>query len=137
MKKNKTTETQNSVEDFIDAIANETKRDDSRAIIELYKKQTGFEPKLWGPSIIGFGQYHYVYESGHEGDAPLAAFSPRKEAIVFYLCDYEGRDQMLAQLGKHKLTKGCVYVKKLEDIDVNVLKKLITGSMKSTKAKYG
>ncbi len=112
MAKIKTTETLKSVDEFINAVADETKRNDSFRIIELMKKQTGFEPKMWGPSIVGFGKYHYKYDSGHEGDMPLAAFSPRSTAIVFYFCEnFEKKEELLQSLGKHKTGKVCVYVK--------------------------
>ena len=130
MAKNKTTATKASVNDFINSVADLTKRNDSYQIIELISKQTGFKPTLWGPNIIGFGSYHYKYESGHEGDAPMAAFSPRAQAIVFYLAaEAEGREEMLAKLGKHKTGKACIYVKKLADIDTDVLKSLAQESV--------
>jgi len=130
MAKNKTTATKASVNDFINSVPDLTKRNDCYQIIELISKQTGFEPTLWGPNIIGFGSYHYKYESGHEGDAPMAAFSPRAQAIVFYLAaEAEGREEMLAKLGKHKTGKACIYVKKLADIDTDVLKSLAQESV--------
>lgn len=91
---------------------------------------------MWGPSIIGFGSYHYKYESGYEGDAPITAFSPRANAISLYLPVFEGREQLLEQFGKHKTGKGCVYIKKLDDVDTEILKKMITASVKHTTAKY-
>jgi hypothetical protein len=130
MAKNKTTYTKNSVTEFVDKIENEAKRDDSFQLIEIYKSITGFEPRMWGPTIIGFGNYHYKYESGHEGDAPLAAFSPRKDSLVLYFApEYENREVLLSQLGKHKSSKACVYVKKLSDIDVKVLERMVVTSM--------
>lgn len=137
MAKNKTTETENSVTDFISLVENEVKRNDSFKIIEIFKNLTGFEPKMWGPSIIGFGSYHYKYESGHEGDAPLAGFSPRKEAIVLYFSSsYEKREELLEKLGKHKSSKACVYIKKMEDIDIEILKEMITRSVRHVKSIY-
>jgi hypothetical protein len=136
MAKNKTTHTGKNVADFIREVENEIKIQDSFLLVDLFKKETGFEPKMWGPSIIGFGNYHYKYESGHEGDAPLTGFSPRKAAIVLYLCNYEGRDLLLEKFGKHKTTKGCIYVKKMADVDVEILKKMIRASVKHTQAKY-
>jgi hypothetical protein len=133
MAKNKTTETTKSVTAFVNAISDTTKRKDSFEIIDMMTEQTGFEAKLWGPSIIGFGTYHYVYESGREGDMPIVAFSPRSTAIVFYLSsNFEKREELLAKLGKHKTGKGCIYVKKLEDIDMSVLKKMVHHSVKRT-----
>lgn len=136
MAQNKTTETQNSVNDFIETLADATKQTESFRIAELLKKQTGFEPKMWGSSIIGFGSYHYKYESGREGDAPLTGFSPRKDSFAFYFMQFEGREQLLEKLGKHKTGKGCVYIKKLDDVDENVLSEIITGSVNYVKAKH-
>ncbi|GAB4013279.1 hypothetical protein GCM10028808_31900 [Spirosoma migulaei] len=137
MAKNKTTETENSVTDFINSIADEGKRKDCFSIIDLIKQQTGLDPKMWGPSIVGFGSYHYIYASGHEGDAPLIGFSPRKDAITFYLSAYfTEREELLEKLGKHKTGKGCVYVKKLEDIDLDVLKELIDRSTSHIRTTY-
>ena len=130
MAKNKTTETNRSVTKFVTKIENEVKRNDSFKLIEIFKSITGFEPKMWGPSIIGFGNYHYKYESGHEGDAPLAGFSPRKDSLVVYVAsEFENREVLLSQLGKHKSSKVCVYVKKLSDVDIKILKIMIVNSM--------
>ncbi|QDK79263.1 DUF1801 domain-containing protein [Spirosoma sp. KCTC 42546] len=137
MAKNKTTETENSVTDFVNSIADEGKRKDSFSVIDLIKLQTGLDPKMWGPSIVGFGSYHYIYASGHEGDAPLIGFSPRKDALTFYLSAYfTEREELLEKLGKHKTGKGCVYVKKLEDIDLDVLKELIDRSTSHIRTTY-
>ena len=137
MAKIKTTETKKSVTEFINSVSDEVKRKDSFEIVDIMQKQTGFEPKMWGPSIIGFGHYHYKYESGHEGDMPVAAFSPRSTAIVFYFCEeFENRKELFQKLGKYKTGKVCVYVKRLADIDVSVLKKMITNSIKEVKARY-
>jgi hypothetical protein len=137
MAKNKTTETKKSVQDFINAVADKVKRDDSLRIIELLKKQTGLEPKMWGPSIVGFGSYHYKYESGHEGDMPLVGFSPRSTAIVFYFCgDFEKKNELLKQLGKYKGDKACIYIKKLADVNIPVLEKMITNSIKEIQLRY-
>lgn len=137
MATNKTTETKKSVAQFIKAIPDKVKQQDSHRIVELMQKATGYPPKMWGPSIIGFGSYHYKYESGHEGDMPLVGFSPRSAAIVFYLSgNFKGRDEMLQKLGKHKTGKGCVYVKRLENIDTKVLEKMIKASAKHIQAQY-
>ena len=137
MAKIKTTETSKSVTAFINSLSNEIKRKDSFQIIEIMKKQTGFEPRMWGPSIVGFGNYHYKYDSGHEGDMPLAAFSPRSTAIVVYLSEnFENRDELLQRLGKHKTGKVCLYIKRLSDIDVSVLKEMIANSIKDTQSRY-
>lgn len=137
MAKNKTTETGKSVTGFIHAIENEVKRSDSFKLIDIYKSITGFEPKMWGPSIIGFGTYHYKYASGHEGDAPLGGFSPRKDSLVIYFStEFEKREELLLQLGKHKSSKACVYAKKLADLDIEVLKTMIKNSMEYTTKLY-
>lgn len=129
MAKNKTTETESSVIDFINTtVEDETKRNDAFELIKIMQQQTGFEAKMWGPSIIGFGSYHYKYDSGHEGDAPLAGFSPRKAAISLYLYLHANKEELLSKFGKHKAAKGCVYIKKLADIDVEILKKMVSGS---------
>ena len=130
MAKNKTAETNSSVTEFVNKVENEGKRDDSYKLIEIFKSITGFEPRMWGPTIIGFGNYHYKYESGHEGDAPLAAFSPRKDSLVLYMAsEFENREVLLSQLGKHKSSKACVYVKKLSDIDLKILETMTVNSM--------
>jgi hypothetical protein len=137
MAKNKTTETNVNVTDFINAVKDETKRKDSFNLVALIKKQTGLEPKMWGPSIIGFGSYHYKYESGHEGDSPLIGFSPRAAAITLYLSGhFEKREELLEKLGKHKTDKGCIYVKKLEDINIDTLQKMITNHIKHIQKLY-
>ncbi|WP_264538419.1 DUF1801 domain-containing protein [Flavobacterium sp. N1736] len=138
MAKNKTTETQSSVVDFINTtVEDEIKRNDAFELIKIMQKQTGFEAKMWGPSIIGFGSYHYKYESGHEGDAPLAGFSPRKAAISLYVYfDAEKREELLSKFGKHRAAKGCIYIKKLSDIDIEILKIMISTSVKELQKLY-
>lgn len=137
MAKNKTTENELSVRDFINGVTDETKRVDSFKLAEIMETVTGFAPRMWGPAIVGFGTYHYKYESGHEGNAPLAAFSPRKEAISLYLSsESEQREHFLAGFGKHKTGKSCIYIKKLEDIDEEVLTKMIAHSVTYLKSIY-
>lgn len=137
MAKNKTTETQNSVTDFINAVENEAKRKDAFELLKTIQETTGFEPKMWGPSIIGFGSYHYKYDSGHEGDAPLAGFSPRKTALtVYFYLPEEKRDELLSKLGKHTSSKACIYIKKLADVDIETLKKIILFSTQYTQKLY-
>lgn len=137
MAKNKTTETDSSVADFINSTEDARKQADSFRIVELMQEASGFVPKMWGPSIIGFGTYHYKYASGHEGDAPLVGFSPRKKAISLYLMpDPARKDQFLSQLGKFKITKACIYVNKLDDIDQNVLKEMIADTINYMKELY-
>ncbi len=127
MAKNKTNETDVDVMDFINSyVDSEQKRQDSYALIKLMQDITGQPAKMWGPTIIGFGHYHYKYASGHEGDAPLAGFSPRKAAFSLYV--YTGIDEheyLLKDLGKYKMGKACIYIKKLSDIDVRILENLI------------
>lgn len=124
--KNKTTETKASVRDFIDAfVDNEQKKADSLELIKLMTKWSGHKPKMWGPSIIGFGSVHYKYASGHEGDMPLIGFSPRKAAFSLYVT-VPGREneKLLAKLGKFKMSKACIYFKKLADLDIPALEKI-------------
>jgi len=136
---NKTTETANSVTDFLNSVADETKRADCFQLVQVMKKQTGFAAKMWGPSIVGFGSYHYKYESGREGDAPLVGFSPRAKEISLYLSqDPAEKGKLLKELGKHRISDsgGCIYIKNLQDINVDVLGKLITNSVKHLQQKY-
>jgi len=136
-KQNKTTENTASVADFIDTIDNEAKRDDSRELVQIITGQTGLEARMWGPAIVGFGSYHYKYESGREGDAPLVGFSPRVNAISLYLAaDFPGREELLPKLGKHKASVACIYIKKLADVDVEVLKEMVSRSVKYISEMY-
>ncbi|HTX89132.1 MAG TPA: DUF1801 domain-containing protein [Bacteroidales bacterium] len=137
MAKNKTTETATSVSDFLNRVKNETMRADSLRLIGIIEKATGFSPKMWGTGIVGFGSYHYKYESGREGDSPLVAFSPRATALALYLSgNFEKRDELLQQLGKYKTDKGCIYIKKLGDVRTEVLEKMIAAHIKHIKALY-
>ena len=137
MAKNKTTETQNSVTDFLATLTDEKKRKDSTKIIELIAAQTNLEPKMWGSSIIGFGSYHYKYESGREDDAPLVSISPRVNAISLYLgTDFEQRSELLSKFGKHKTGKSCIYIQKIEDIDTSILAQMVQNSIDFTRNKY-
>ena len=133
---NKTKPTTVSVAGFIDALPDQTKRADAKTLVKLMQRATGEKPKMWGPSIIGFGSYHYVYESGREGDMPIAAFSPRKAATVLYLQTGSPKAQALrAKLGKCSSGKGCLYVKRLADVDQKVLEALIVTSVADARAK--
>ena len=123
-----------SVEAFINSVADEQKRADSHAIAKLMSGITGHPAKMWGTGIIGFDSYHYKYDSGHEGDMCLIGFSPRKASISLYLMCYRKFPDLLKQLGKHKEAKGCLYINKLNDVDIKVLKKLIEASIKEIKA---
>jgi hypothetical protein len=126
MAENKTKATKVSVSAFIDAITDQSRRADAKALVKLMQKASGEKPKMWGPSIIGFGSYHYTYDSGREGDMPVVAFSPRKAATVLYgLSDSEA----LPKLGKHTRGKGCVYIKKLADVDQKVLETMVVKSV--------
>ena len=137
MAKNKTTETETIVIDFINAIADEKKRIDALELIKLMKEETGFDAKIWGAGIVGFGSYHYKYDSGHEGDAPLVGFSPRKDAISLYLSpSFDNKKELLSQFGKHKEGKGCIYIKKIADIDIEILKKMISQSVEDLTQLY-
>jgi hypothetical protein len=136
--KPKTVETNNSVDEFIRSVPDKVKQADSLRLIEFMKEQSGFEPKMWGPGIIGFGSYHYKYETGHEGDAPLMGFSPRKAAFSLYLALSKAeKENLLKDFGKHKTAVSCIYFKRLDDISIPVLKKMITISIKRMKRKYG
>lgn len=138
MAENKTKVTMVSVADFIAALESPQQKADSLELVKIFENASGFPPKMWGPSIIGFGSYHYKYASGHEGDAPLAAFSPRKGSISLYLsCDGSGHDALLlAKLGKHKAAKSCVYINKLADANPEIIAQLIDVGIKDTLSKY-
>lgn len=139
MAKNKTTETSKNVLEFINEFADtEQKRKDSYELLHLMQSVSGFEAKMWGPSIIGFGNYHYKYDSGREGDAPLIGFSPRKAAISLYVfTGLKEHEILLEDLGKFKIGKVCIYVKKLSDINSQKLVVLMNESIKYIKLKYG
>ena len=126
MAKNKTTETDVDVYEFIDSyVDKEQKKTDSLELIKLMSSWSGYEPKMWGPTIIGFGSYHYKYASGHEGDAPILGFSPRKAKFSLYVYSKTDKsDALLGELGKFKMGKACIYVNKLTDINVDVLEQM-------------
>jgi hypothetical protein len=125
-KENKTVETKSSVPAFVKKIANEKKRKDFSAIIDLITKHTKLEPKMWGTAIVGFGSYHYKYESGREGDAPLTGLASRASSITLYLgSKFENAEELFSKLGKHKVSGGCLHIQKLEDIDTAVLVKMV------------
>ena len=137
MAKNKTTETKNSVAAFLKTIADAKKRKNFSAIIDLISEHTGFESKMWGTSIVGFGSYHYKYESGREGDAPLTGVASRTNAIALYLTsNFDKREELLSKFGKHKSAKGCIYIQKLEDIDTGILIKMVKNSIAYYRKKY-
>lgn len=124
-----------SVEDFIHSVEGETKKADALQLLELYKRATGEKPKMWGASMVGFGQYHYKSErSRQEGDWPLAAFSPRKQSLTLYVLSYlHDYSDLLDKLGKHKTSKACLYINKLSDVDTNTLEQLVKRSYEDAK----
>ncbi|HET9356039.1 MAG TPA: DUF1801 domain-containing protein [Sphingomicrobium sp.] len=126
----KTRPTERSVGEFLDSLEDPVRREDARRIDAMMRRVSGEEPRLWGPSIVGYGQYHYRYASGHEGDSARIAFSPRKSELVLYLMgsyiDRQGEaDALLARLGKHRMGKSCLYIRRLEQVDCDVLEQLI------------
>ncbi|MEK4947732.1 DUF1801 domain-containing protein [Carnobacterium sp. FSL W8-0810] len=138
MAENKMQETTENVIDFVEKIEDDKKRQDVHRLIQLFSEETGNAPKMWGTTIIGFGRYRYKYASGHEGDAAPVGFSPRKAQFSIYLSqpDNEKRASQLTRLGKHKMGKGCLYIKKLDDIDESVLKELVQDSVNYIKETY-
>ena len=135
MRESKTKPTKVSVTAFLSALKDQTKRADAKALVKLIQRATGEKPKMWGPSIVGFGSYHYVYDSGREGDMPLAGFSPRKPAIVLYIMTgFKDCKPLLAKLGKYSTGKVCLYVKKLADVDQKVLEALVVRSVAAMRA---
>ena len=133
----KTKPTTKSVDDFIDSVTPEWKRDDTRILLSLMKKVTGEQPIMWGDSIIGFGSYHYKYKSGQEGDWFLAGFSPRKQSMTVYIMGgFKGAEAILEKLGKHKKSVGCLYFKRLDDIEIELLEDLIEKSIEALKQRY-
>jgi hypothetical protein len=131
----KTKKTEQSVNDFLNKIADAQRREDCFALAKLMEEATGCEPKMWGPSIVGFGSYHYKYESGREGDWLMTGFSPRKQDLTLYIMlGFEKHGDLMKQLGKHRTAKSCLYIKRLSDVHVPTLKKLIKASVKDLKA---
>lgn len=130
----KTKPTKASVEKFLNQVADETRREDCFKVAKMMEEITGEKPKMWGPSIVGFGSYHYKYASGQEGDWPIAAFSPRKQDLTLYLLPgFQEHADLMQQLGKHRTGKSCLYIKRLSDVHVPTLKKLIRESVKRMK----
>lgn len=133
----KTKENDQDVIEFIESVDHPKKREDAYKLLDIFTETTGYEAKMWGPSIIGFGSYHYKYASGHEGDAPLVGFSPRKAKISLYFATGDTkREELLQKFGKHTSGKACVYISKMEDIDSEVLKELILQSIKFLQETY-
>lgn len=134
MAENKTKATEASVESYLSAIKDEDRRKDCEALARLMTKATKHQPMMWGTSIVGFGSYHYKYESGREGDSCLTGFSSRKGDIsVYIVASFPGREQLLSKLGKHKAGGGCLYIRKLGDVDLKVLEQLVVGSVAERK----
>jgi hypothetical protein len=138
MARNKTTFTGASVEDYIASKANAQQRADCKELLALFRKITRKPPKMWGPSIVGFGSYRYTYESGHSGEAPLAGFAIRGRDLVVYLMpEGERQKALLARLGKHSMGKSCLYFRQLADLDKPVLEQLVSGCIANVKRRYG
>jgi hypothetical protein len=136
MADNKTKPTKLSVAAFIEALTDPTKRADAKALVKLMQRASGEKPVMWGPSIIGFGSCHYKYDSGREGDMPVIAFSPRKAATVLYnMTGVSDSEALLSKLGKHTTGKGCLYIKKLADVDQEVLAALVVKSVAVVRAR--
>lgn len=133
----RTKETQSSVGAFLDAIPDAVRREECHTILEIMRRATGAEPKMWGPSIVGFGSYHYRYESGREGDWMLTGFSPRKQNLTLYIMSgFERYDALMRKLGKHTTGKSCLYLKRLSDVDLTVLEELVRESTRHVAATY-
>jgi hypothetical protein len=136
MAENKTKPTKLSVAAFVSGITDETRRADAKALVKLMQRATAEKPQMWGPSIVGFGSYHYRYDSGREGDMPLVGFSPRKAATVLYnMTGSSEARALLAKLGKHTTGKGCLYIKKLADVDQRVLEAMVVKAVAAVRAR--
>jgi hypothetical protein len=134
---NKTKATTASVDAFVKGLEDAERRKDAKAVLQIMGRVTGLDPRMWGPSIVGFGSYHYVYESGREGDAPMVGFAPRgREMTLYVLADFPRRDALLAKLGKHRTGKSCLYIRRLADVDLVVLEKLVTASVADRRKRY-
>ena len=133
----KTKVTPITVTDFIESVENETRRADAKTLVRVFKEVTGWKPRMWGPTIIGFGAYHYTYESGRTGEAPVVGFAIRGREIVIYLfMEGEEQEALLAQLGKYRNGKVCLYFKRLSDLDLPVLEQLVANSVAEVKRRY-
>jgi hypothetical protein len=137
MAENKTKPTAVDVDDFIDAVPDPQRRQDAKALCAIMERVVGEPPRMWGPSIVGFGRYRYRYDSGREGEAGVAGFSPpAKEMVVYLPADPPDKDALLRRLGKHKAGTSCLYIKRLTDVDAGVLEALIAGAAKASKERY-
>ena len=134
MAERKTQENNSSVRDFIDKVKNEKRKKDSQVILKMMKSISGKNPKMWGSNIVGFGKHYYKYANGNEADICKIGFSPRVQSLVFYLANFKERAKLLKCLGKHKMSGGgCLYINKLEDVDLNILEKIIVKAYKNEK----
>lgn len=131
-----TVETDSDVDAFIERVANAEQREDARTLVKLLGRLSGHAPKMWGPTMIGFGTYHYRYDSGREGDAMRIGFSPRKPETVIYVLGYPGQEAQLTRLGKHKVGKSCLYIKRLSDVDMGVLGEICAASLADMDERY-
>ena len=138
MAENKTQKTGASVEEFLSSVENRTRREDGFRVLQLMQEVTGLEPEMWGPSMVGFGDHHYRYESGREGDIFLTGFSPRKQSLSLYIMTgFDGYDGLLSRLGKHRTGASCLYINKLADVDMDVLRELVQQSFEHARASSG
>lgn len=138
MTENKTKESDASVDAFLDAVENDERRGDCKTLLNLMAEVTGSEPRMWGTSLVGFGRYHYRYASGREGDWFITGFSPRTKALTLYIMPgFDGYDELMGRLGKHTSGKACIYVRRLDDIDLAVLKEVVLASVLHMRAQYG
>ena len=137
MAANKTTETDASVAEFIQSVEHATRRADAVVLDEMFRKITGWTPRMWGPTIVGYGSYHYVYDSGREGDSLACGFSPRKASQSIYVVPgYQDYGHILDRLGKYKIGKSCLYITKLADVDMGVLEELVRAGLDDLAKKY-
>lgn len=137
MAENKTRETDKDVRAFLNTVENERKRKDSFTLLELMQDITGEAPRMWGDTMVGFGKYHYKYASGREGDAMLTGFSPRKQNLALYILGgFDEQDALLNQLGKYKTGKSCLYINKLDDVNMDVLKELVQRCVEHMRKTY-
>lgn len=138
MSENKTKPTDASIEAYLASRANAQQRADCAVLMAIFERLTGEAPKMWGPSIVGYGVYRYTYESGRTGEAPLAGFAIRgRELVVYLMCEEEAQAALLSRLGKHRMTTSCLYFKQLADLDIAVLEQLVVESIEEVKRRYG
>ncbi len=133
----KTKATKARVTNFIAAVENDTRRQDAKSLLKLFSKATGWKAQMWGPTIIGFGAYHYTYDTGHSGSICVVGFSPRTASLVLYVCDFPGKAQLLQKLGKHRGgLKQCLYINRLADVDLAVLERILKAGVANTKGTW-